>query len=100
MAAKRTAAEPVVESADVARSFLPLDGTLECTVTSQFKVNYGDYEAHHVFAAAKGTFDAQADPDKVAEYMDERVFSLMAPQIKAAQEFAIRESFVRKFETG
>lgn len=100
MAAKRTAVEPAVDVTEVERSFLPLDGKLECTVSSKFNVNYGDYEKHEIFACAKGMFDSEADPDKVAEYMDERVFSLMAPQIKAAQDFAIRESFARKFETG
>ena len=112
MAAKRTSNQsdsvhgassgtvPVVEQGDVERSFLPIDGKLECTVTSQFKINYGYYEAHHVFAAAKATFDSQADPDKIAAYLDERVFSLMNPQLEAAQDVSIKESFGRKFEQG
>ncbi len=63
------------------------------------KVNYGDYEAHHVFAAVKGTYASEVDIDALAANLDEKVFSLMAPQLEAARDFSIKESFVRKVET-
>lgn len=96
MAAKRTT--PVVESSDTTREVTPVDGKLEMTVTSQYKVNYGDYEAHHLFAAVKGTFEADLDEDKIGEYLDGKLFSLMKPQIVSAKEFSIDTSFVMSME--
>ncbi|WPH58219.1 hypothetical protein SEA_LUCKYSOCKE_136 [Streptomyces phage LuckySocke] len=100
MAAKRTAVAEdtkaeVVEH-DTIHSVHPIDGVLEYTVTSTLKVNYGDYEAHHAFAAVKGRYSPEQDIDAVAADMDERVFSLMNPQLEAALPLSIKESFVRK----
>lgn len=96
MAAKRTT--PVVESVENKREVAPVDGKLEMTVTSQYKVNYGDYEAHHLFAAVKGTFEVDLDEDEIGEYLDGKLFSLMKPQLVAAKEFGIDTSFVLKMD--
>lgn len=96
MAAKRTT--PVIESTETKREVVPVDGKLEMTVTSQYKINYGDYEAHHAFAAVKGTFEADLDEDEIGVYLDGKLFSLMKPQIVAAKEFAIDSSFVLSME--
>jgi hypothetical protein len=89
-----------VDSAEVTHEIKPVDGKLEFTVTSMFKINYGDYEAHHVFADVKGTYASEVDIDALAANLDEKVFSLMAPQLEAAAPLSIKESFVRKIETG
>lgn len=96
MAAKRTT--PVVESADTTREVVPVDGKLEMTVTSNYKINYGDFEAHHAFAAVKGTFEADLDEDEIGAYLDGKLFSLLKPQIVAAKEFSIDSSFVLAME--
>lgn len=96
MAAKRTT--PVVESVENNREVAPVDGKLEMTVTSMYKVNYGDYEAHHLFAAVKGTFEADLDEDEIGEYLDGKLFSLMKPQLVAAKELSIEESFVLRMD--
>lgn len=62
-------------------------------------INYGDYENHKAQASVKGTFSADADPDELASYMDERVFSLLAPQLAAAKDYAIDSSFVDRIPT-
>lgn len=91
MAVKRTT--PVVESEETKREVVPVDGKLEMTVTSMYKVNYGDYEAHHLFAAVKGTFEADLDEDEIGAYLDGKLFSLMKPQIVSAKDFCIDTSF-------
>ncbi len=100
MAAKRTTVpetpEPVVDSTENSHDIKPVDGKLEYTVTSMMKINYGDYEAHHVFAAVKGTYASDVDIDALAANLDEKVFSLMNPQLEAALPLSIKESFVRK----
>lgn len=78
----------------------PVDGKLHYKVTSLMKINYGDYEAHHAGAEVSGTYASEVDIDALAANLDEKVFSLMAPQLEAARDFSIKESFVRKVETG
>lgn len=89
-----------MQSRDVTHEIKPLDGKLEYTVSSKLTINYGDYENHHVFAAVKGTYASEVDIDALAANLDEKVFSLMAPQLEAATPLSIKESFVRKIETG
>ncbi len=100
MAAKRSTVASDTEAAvvenDVVHSVLPIDGVLEYTVTSTLKINYGDYENHAAFACVKGRYSPEQDIDAVAADMDERVFSLMNPQLEAALPLSIKESFVRK----
>lgn len=100
MAAKRSTVaqdtEATVEENDVVHSIKPVDGVLEYTVTSSMKINYGDYENHGAFACVKGRYHVDSDIDAIAADMDERVFTLMNPQLEAALPLSIKESFVRK----
>lgn len=89
-----------MQSREVTHDIKPVDGKLEFTVTSKLTINYGDYENHHVFAAVKGTYASEVDIDALAADLDEKVFSLMAPQLEAATPLSIGTSFVRKIETG
>jgi hypothetical protein len=98
--AESAGAVPTVQSSEVTHEIKPVDGKLEFTVTSLMKVNYGDYEHQVTFAAVKGTYASEVDIDALAANLDEKVFSLMAPQLEAARGFSIKESFVRKLEIG
>jgi hypothetical protein len=84
----------------VTHEIKPVDGKLLYKVTSLMKINYGDYEAHHAGAEISGTYASEVDVDALAADMDERVFSMLAPQLEAARDLSIRESFVRKLEIG
>ncbi len=91
----------VLQSHDVTKEIRPLDGTLEVTVTSLIKINYGNYgEGNHAFAAVKGIFDADLDPDELGRYLDEKVFSLIAPQLEVSKSYADGKSFIHSVPTG
>lgn len=110
MAAKRSTITeqseitPVVQEHDVTREIRPLNGTLEVTVTTLFKVNFGikgNYgEGTQAFAAVKGVFDADLDPDELGRYLDEKVFSLIAPQLEVSKTYADNKSFIHHIPIG
>lgn len=110
MAAKRTVLTDTVEEItgtvkgvselSIDREIKPIDGVLEYRVVSLMKINYGDFESHHAGGEVFGRFSADLDIDEVGSMLDEKLFSLMRPQLEAAKDFAIKDSFVRKIETG
>lgn len=110
MAAKRTVLTDTVEEIagtvkgvselSIDREIKPVDGVLEFRIVSLMKINYGDFESHHAGGEVFGRFEHSLDIDKVSTMLDEKLFSLMRPQLEAAKDFAIKESFVRKIETG
>ena len=108
MAAKRTStktdtvhsegSEPVQEATVVA--IKPIDGKLEITVSTGLQVNLGNFENKSVFGSAKGVFDAEADVDGVAEYLWDRIYATIAPELEQAADLTTLTSTVRGDKAG
>ena len=108
MAAKRTTAQPdtvhsesdgtVQEPAIV--EIHPVDGLLEITVSTGFQVNLGNFENKTMFGSVKGKFPAESDVDGVGEYLWNRVYDTLAPELQQAADLTTQTSKVRGEKTG
>lgn len=78
----------------------PLDGAIEVTVSTSFQVNLGNFENKQTFTSAKGRFSVDADPEGVAEYLWDRVYATVAPELEQAANLTVHKSAVRGDKEG
>lgn len=78
----------------------PLDNEIEVTVSTSFQVNLGNFENKNTFASAKARFAADADVDEVTEYLWDRVYATLAPELEQASELTVNSSAVRGDKEG
>lgn len=60
----------------------------------------GNFENKGMFGSAKGTFAADADVDGVAEYLWNRVYDTLAPELQQAADLTTQTSKIRGEKTG
>jgi hypothetical protein len=108
LAAKRTTAQPdtvhgegsePVQEASVVE-IKPVDGLLEITVSTGFQVNLGNFEHKSMFGSAKGKFTVSDKVEDVAEYLWNRVYDTLAPELQQAADLTTQSSKVRGEKTG
>ena|SRR5260221_13890584 len=78
----------------------PLDNAIEVTVSTSFQVNLGNFENKNTFTSAKARFAADADPEGVAEYLWDRVYATVAPELEQAANLTVHKSQVRGDKEG
>lgn len=78
----------------------PLDGAIEVTVSTAFHVNLGNFENKDAFASAKARFAADADPEQVAQYLWDRVYTSISPELEQAADLTVHKSNVRGEKDG
>ena len=75
---------------------VPIDGGVEVTVSTSFKVNLGNYESKDIFGAAKARFAADADPEEIGAFLFDRVYGAMGLELEQAAMLAPKGSAVKR----
>lgn len=69
-------------------------------MSTSFQVNLGNFENKNTFASAKARFAADSDPDGVTEYLWDRVYATIAPELEQAANLTVNKSSVRGDKEG
>lgn len=76
-----------------------VDGILEVTVSSSFKVNLGNYESKDCFASVKGKFSESTSPTTAGEFLFDHVYAVLNDELNAAKELAPKNSSIHHIFT-
>lgn len=61
-------------------------------MSTAFQVNLGNYENKSIFGSAKARFAATEEPEKVAEYLWDRVYATISPELEQAANLTVYKS--------
>jgi len=95
-----TVQEPEPSNLNTTVTVRPLDNEIEVTVSTSFQVNLGNFENKQTFTSAKARFAADTDPEAAAEYLWDRVYTTMAPELEQAANLTVHKSTVRGDKDG
>jgi hypothetical protein len=93
---------PTTEPSDLVTQVkvVPLNGEVEVTVSTSFQVNLGNFENKQAFASAKARFSTDTDTRAASDYLWDRVYSSLAPELEQAADLTVHSSKVRGDKEG
>lgn len=73
-----------------------IDGVVEITVSTGIKANVGNYESKDTFGSIKGRFAEGTDPDAVSDFLFDKLYAVLSPELLLIKDWTSKGSIVRK----